>query len=119
MLTTDYFSRHPKECTDKQCALCKFAYQGQMIGDNCADIREITVEEVVSGKVTMPLTGKKAWTDIQKDDVVHTMLRNLIETGASPPVKKTKGDYNKLKLLHNLYKGGDLKVDKDGLVLVK
>ena len=119
MLTSDYISRHPQVCTDKQCALCVFAYEGKKIGDNCADIREITVEEVTKGKVNMPLTGWRAWLDIQHDDIVHVRLRDLIACGTVPPARKTKGDHNKLKLLHNLYKKGDLKVDNEGMVLVK
>ena len=119
MLTTDYISRHPQVCPDKQCALCKFTYGELMIGDNCMDIREITVEDVTKGDVSMPLTSKNAWLDIQKDDLVHVKLRNLIELGQAPPAKPTKGDNNKLKLLHNLYKSGDLRVDREGLVQVK
>ena len=114
MFTSDYHSRHPQICTDKQCALCKFAYEEQKVGDNCADIREITVEEVTKGRMNMPLTGKRAWLDIQKDDVVHVRLRQLIESGSAPPARKTNGDHNKLKLLHNLFKKGDLKVESDG-----
>ena len=36
-----------------------------------------------------------------------------------PEKKRTKGDHTKLKLLHNLYCRGELKVDTDGLVVVR
>ena len=120
METSDYASRHPMTCPEKSCALCKFAYGEQMVGDNCdLYIREITVEEVLSGKVTMPCTSRKAWLDIQSQDQVHIRLRAMLELGQSPHKKQTKGDNFQLKLLHNLYLKGDLKVETDGLVLVR
>ena len=69
--------------------------------------------------IPMPLSSKKAWLDVQKDDQVHVRLKLLIEKGHMPPQKKTGGDHNKLKLLHNLFKKGELKIDKDGLILVR
>ena len=119
MLTSDYASRHPQVCPDKTCSLCKFAYQEQMIGDNCDLIRQITVEEVLSGEVTMPLTARRAWLEVQAADPVHIKLKYLIEVGQEPHKKQTKGDANKLKLLYNLYGKGDLRVEKDGLVTVR
>ena len=67
----------------------------------------------------MPFTSKKAWLDVQNEDEVHIELRYLIESGQAPAKKGTKGDFHKLKLLYNLYSKGDLKVDKDGLVMVR
>ena len=92
METSDYASRHPMTCPEKSCALCKFAYGEQMVGDNCdLYIREITVEDVLSGKVTMPCTSRKAWLDIQSQDQVHIRLRAMLELGQSPHKKQTKG----------------------------
>ena len=108
MHTSDYASRHPQVCQDKSCALCKFSYEAQMIGDECDKVRHVTVEEVTSGTVTMPLTARRAWLEVQQEDKVHIQLRYLISVGQEPAKKQTKGDYNKLKLLYNLYKRGDL-----------
>ena len=119
MHTSDFASRHPQTCPDKSCLLCQFAYDEQMIGDNCDQLRHVTVEEVTSGQVAMPFISKGAWLDVQKEDSVHIKLRYLIESGQAPAKKGTKGDFNKLKLLHNLYSKGDLKVDKDGLIVVR
>ena len=119
METSDYASRNPQQCPDKTCVICKFAYEQQLIGDNCDQIRAITVEEVTSGKIQMPCTQKRAWLDTQSNDPVHVKLKYLIEVGQAPAKKKTKGDFNKLKLLHNLYRAGDLKIDKEGLVMVR
>ena len=79
-----------------------------MIGDECDKVRHVTVEEVTSGTVTMPLTARRAWLEVQQEDKVHIQLRYLISVGQEPAKKQTKGDYNKLKLLYNLYKRGDL-----------
>ena len=120
METSDYASRHPITCKDKCCALCKFAYNQQMVGDNCEQlVREITVEDVTSGRVTMPCTSRKAWLSVQQEDKVHVKLRAMLEVGQAPHKKQTKGDHNKLKLLHNLYLRGELRVEQDGLVVVK
>ena len=119
MLTSDFASRNPQTCPDKTCALCKFCYEAQEEGDNCEAIRSISVEDVTSGKVPMPCTQRKAWLDVQNNDSVHVKLKYLIQVGQVPEKKRTKGDYNKLKLLHNLYQKGELKIDKEGLVLVK
>ena len=119
MFTADYASRHPQTCPDKTCSMCKFAYSEQLIGENCADLRHVSVEDITSGKVTMPMTGRKAWIDIQSEDFVHKTLKQLIATGGVPPARKTNGDYTKLKLLHNLFKQGNLRVEHDGLVTIK
>ena len=119
METSDYASRHPQVCPDRTCVICKFAYDQQQIGDNCDQIMAVTVEEVTSGKVPMPCTQKRAWLDTQCNDPVHVKLKYLIEVGQNPAKKKTKGDFTKLKLLHNLYRAGNLRVDKDGLVMVR
>ena len=119
MHTSDFASRHPQVCPDKTCALCQFTYEQQQIGDNCESIRHITVNDVTSGVVNMPFTARKAWLKVQEEDKVHVELKYLIAVGQEPAKKKTKGDFNKLKLLYNLYKKGDLKVESDGLITVK
>ena len=119
MHTSDFASRHPQTCPDKSCSLCKFVYDEQMVGDNCDEVRYISVEEITSGAVTMPFTARKAWLDVQRDDKVHIQLKYLVSVGQEPAKKQTKGDNNKLKLLYNLYKRGDLRIESDGLVTVK
>ena len=120
MEISDYASRHPITCTEKICAICRFAYDQQMIGDNCEQlVREITVEDVMSGRVSMPCTSRRAWLSVQMEDKVHVKLRAMLEIGQKPHKKQTKGDHLQLKLLYNLYLKGDLKVEKDGLVMVR
>ena len=56
--------------------------------------------------------------DPPMEDKVHKMLFKLIETSVMPEKKKTKGDYTRLKRLHNLFRNGQLKVENDGLCTV-
>ena len=67
----------------------------------------------------MPMTQRSAWRNIQKRDSVHNKLSHLISTQQLPETKKTKGDYTKLKLLHNQYTQGKLFIDNDGLIMLK
>ena len=47
------------------------------------------------------------------------MLLGLIRNSQLPEKKKTKGDFTRVKRLHNLYRTGQLKIASDGLVTVK
>ena len=67
----------------------------------------------------MPMTQKRVWRNIQKKDPIHCKLTDLILTQQLPESKKRKGDFTKLKLLHNLYTQGKLYIDSDDLILVK
>ena len=115
MKSSDYNSRHPEECTERQCQICKFAYELEMTGDKVA---RITVEDIEKGTVSMPFIQRSAWIKVQKNDKVHQQLAFLINTSQSPERKKTKGDNTILKRLHNLYKKGQLKQSTDGLITV-
>ena len=50
MKSSDYNSRHPEECTEQQCQICKFAFQMEMTGDKVA---KITVEDIEKGFINM------------------------------------------------------------------
>ena len=119
MYTSDYASRHPSRCTSDRCQICNFAKEWQDIGDNSADIRSISIEDIKSGKALMPMTQKKVWRSIQMKDPIHCKLRDLIQTRQLPEAKKRNGDSTKLKLLHNIYTQGKLIVEDDGLVMIK
>ena len=118
MCTSDFASRNPSPCNAAKCQICSFVREWQDIGDRSSAIRSISIEDIKSGKSVMPLTQTKVWKNIQSKDPVHTKLLHLIETRQLPESKKRKGDYTKLKLLHNLYTQGRLFVE-DGLVMIK
>ena len=67
----------------------------------------------------MPLTQQKVWPNIQNPDPVHTKLTDMIRTQQLPECTKCKGDFTKLKLLHNLYTQGKLYIYKDDIILIK
>ena len=119
MLTSDYASRNPTPCLATKCQICKFANTWEDIGDQAADIRSVTIEEINAGREIMPMTQRTTWLNIQKKDPLHSKLTDLILSQQLPETRKTKGDYTKLKLLHNLYTQGKLHVDKQGLIMIK
>ena len=50
---------------------------------------------------------------------MHSKLKHLIEVCQVPEKRRTKGENTRLKLMHNLYTRGDLRVEKDGLITVR
>ena len=118
MLTSDFASRNPPQCSSNKCQICSFVEEWQLIGDNASNVRSLSIEDIKSGTAIMPLTQKKVWKNIQSRDPVHSKLIHLIDTRQLPETRKRKGDHTKLKLLHNLFTQGKLFIE-DGLVLVK
>ena len=119
MLVSDYYSRHPNSCNEERCKICKFAFDIEKIGDAAIhQVKTISANDVEKGLLKMPHTQRNAWKKIQSEDRVHTMLLDLIACSKTPEKKRTKGDFTKLKRLHNLYRTGQLKVAHDGLVTV-
>ena len=119
LLVSDYNSRHPNSCAEKKCKICQFAFHLQKTGDEAVPmVCSVSVSDIENGSVRMPFTQRAAWTKVQTEDKVHKMLFKLIETSGTPERKKTKGDFTRLKRLHNLYRTGQLKIDSDGLVTV-
>ena len=119
MLNEDYTSRHPRPCLSDLCQLCKFGKELQDVGDNCANINVVTVQDITSGAVNMPFAQKKAWTDLQHNDNVHNTVRYLIKVGQRPDKHKTKGDNTLIKHLYGYFLEGKLKVDDEGTILIK
>ena len=66
----------------------------------------------------MPFTQRPGWLKVQQNDRTHQQLPWLINTSQSPEKRKTKGDNTTLKLLHNLYKKGQLKKAPDGFITI-
>ena len=120
MHTSDYASHHPTACTNKtKCQICQFTDEWEMIGDNAAAIRSVTIKDIKAGRSVMPMIQRNVWNNIQHNDSTLTKLLHLIKTKQLPEVRKTKGDNTKLKLLHGKFRAGNLVIDKDGLLLVK
>ena len=113
-------SRHPNSCSEKRCKICKFAYDMEKAGDSAVyNVRSISASDVENGVIRMPLTQKAAWKKVQSEDRVHRMLIDIVENSKIPQKKKTKGDFTRVKRLHNLFRTGQAKIDSDGFVTVK
>ena len=120
MFTSDYLSRNPVECGNpKNCDVCQYVEKWQARSDNADAIRSLNIEDFLNNSATVPYTQRGAWKNVQKNDPVHSDLMSLMKTGQLPPNKKTGTRYTWLKNLHTLYRRGDLKVSRDGLILVK
>ena len=68
MISSDYTSRHPNTCDDKQCQICSFAFEMENLGDNVVpmigNITTEVVEELINDDRTymierLPLTTLK------------------------------------------------------------
>ena len=91
------------------------------IGESCVNIctvNSVSVSDILSGSARLPLTEKPAWLQIQKDDDTHNRLYKLITSGGLKPERKLRGHTN-LKLMYNMYMKGLLRVDHNGLIIVK
>ena len=116
MSYSDYASRNPSTCTDKQCQICKYIQSLVFTADNI--VNSITIEDIERGNIAMPFTQQAAWTQAQKQDKTLQLLLTLIETGQSPEKRKTCNEFTTLKLLYNLYCKGSLQISKQGLITV-
>ena len=120
MYSSDFISRNPTVCSvPDSCQICKFARRLQAEGENTKKLRNVTVKDIMSGHVLMPFCQRRAWLSSQLSDSVHAQLVKLIRTAQLPNKKKTRGDATKVKQLHTLYTKNELKIDRDGLVMVK
>merc|ERR1711891_85044 len=81
-------------------------------------VGKITADDIEKGRVNMPFTQWPGWLKVQMNDKTHQQLAWLIHTSQSPEKRRTKGNNTKLKLLHNLYKNGQLKKAGDGFITI-
>ena len=120
MHTADFFSRNPVKCeASEKCQVCLFAKDWQEKGDNSSAVRAVGVKDILEGRSIMPMIQTKTWLGQQIADGIHTEFKSLVDTGQQPEKRKTKGKYTILKKLYKSYQAGDLKIRRDGLVVVK
>ena len=115
----DNISRNPTTCQQERCQICRYVKEQVNIGDNASKIMNVDAADIMEGRIQLPFTQRKTWIQAQKNDQTHQELLKLINTSQAPIKKKTGNENTKLKLLHNLYKEGKLKIMKDGLIMVK
>ena len=126
----DYNSRNPPKCDVPKCQICQYAFDlagldvpnmfiSNVSQESPVNVTRISVEDIENGKVKLPFTEKPGWIKIQKGDVLHRELVKMIKTGQTPEKKKTNSYYTRLKRMYNLYRVGLLKVDANGLVVIR
>ena len=103
---SDYVSRNPVECHQKQCQICSFI---QETSDSV--IRTCTVKDILDSNSTVPFSSRSGWYELQmSDDSLRRTCAHL-KQGTSPSRKCTKiGDVKKY-LQH-------ARISKDGLLVV-
>ena len=81
---SDYSSRHPIECLNKSCQICKF------VEDTAASaVRSLKVEDVLSGNLRMPFSNPNAWKSAQQES--HDMRRAFAHLShGTRPSKKSR-----------------------------
>ena len=114
----DFNSRNPPSCSEPRCQICKYMIDQCLIGEQCLVNSVVTVQDIISGSTKLPLTEKPAWIQIQKNDDTHNRLYKLIISGGLQPERKLRG-HTDLKLMYNMYRKGLLKLDNQGVIVVK
>ena len=81
-LSSDFASRHPKECHDPTCQICKFVQE-------CVDsvVQTVTVQDVVSGQVKMPFMNESAWRSAQRECPILKRAYAHLTQGTRPQKK--------------------------------
>ena len=103
---SDYGSRHPQQCTETQCQICKFV-------DDLSNsvVRSISVADVLSGEARMPFMNKQAWLSAQQE--CHELRRTFAYLRAGTrPSRKTRGMKNVKRYLNIA------SIDNNGLLVV-
>ena len=81
-LSSDYASRHPKECHDPACQISKFVQE-------CVEsvVQTVSVQDVVSGKVKMPFMNETAWLPAQRECLILKTVYAHLTQGTRPQKK--------------------------------
>ena len=82
---SDYASRHPLECTSPlDCSICKF------VADTMNSVvSQVSVEDIVTGKVSMPWTNRRTWRELQDECDILRKVKFFVSRGTTPN-KKSK-----------------------------
>jgi hypothetical protein len=83
-IPSDYLSRHPLICTSTKCSVCTFVSESMN-----SVVRNITVEDITEGRVTMPFTNRNTWSAVQ-DECKDLRKVKLFRKQGTAPSKKSK-----------------------------
>ena len=90
MCTSDYVSRHPTVCNSQKCQICRFVQEWEAIGDQAANVRTTTIEDIKAGRSLMPMSQRNTWKSIQHRDPVHVKLKKTDTDTATSGAKENK-----------------------------
>ena len=82
---TDFSSRHPIECTDHSCQVCRFV---QEFAETA--VRRLTVQDIFDGSVRMPFINRLSWLQSQQDCPDLRKVFTYLKSGARPRKKENK-----------------------------
>ena len=82
---TDFASRHPIECLDHSCQVCKFVHE---MADSV--VRRLTVQDVFNGSMRMPFTNRQSWLSSQRECPDLRKVFTFLTNGSRPRRKENK-----------------------------
>ena len=79
-IISDYASRHPIQCDDpSRCAVCKFVSETM---DSV--VMNLSVEDIITGRSSMPWTNRRAWSEIQDECDTLRKVKFFRSKGTTP-----------------------------------
>ena len=97
-LPSDYLSRNPLNCDAPNCSICKFVKETMT-----AVVNNISVEDILQGRVKMPYTNRNTWKSVQ-DDCSDLRKVKQFKSQGTIPNRKAKN----LKLVRKYISSGTL-----------
>ena len=106
-IPSDFSSRNPRECEQKNCQVCQFVFDTQ---DSVA--RELSVTDIMDGSTQMPFTNRTSWLTTQRQCPDLRRVHAHLTQGTRPQKKAVKiPDVKKYLRVAS--------VAQDGLLVVK
>ena len=106
-LLSDHQSRNPIDCVDSSCQICRF-----ITDIESSVVREISVQDVISGMQRLPFLSRSAWKATQFECADLRRVHAHSRQGTRPSKKLTKIKHVK-RYLHNVT------IAADGLLVVR
>ena len=105
--SSDFSSRHPQECNDSSCEICKF------VQDTAGSVvNAVTVSDIMAGSAQLPFLNKNAWKAAQQN--CPDMRRAFAHlTQGTKPSRKARHLKHVKKYLNVAT------VDENGLIIVR
>ena len=105
--SSDFASRNPLSCADSSCQICKFVEE---LSESV--VKQVTVEDVMSGVTRMPFLNRTAWKSAQHGcSALRRVFAHL--TQGTRPSKKAKNTRDVKRYLSLC------SIDNQGLIIVR